>query len=164
MSWIATPSRTVARHPGTSPNDGSCDQTAKVAGAPTASTPPDHPYGFVFLNCRLTGDPAPWIDPTGTIPPKSAKTVHAYLGRPWRPNASVAFIHCEMDDHIKPEGWHNWGKPANETSARYAEFGNTGPGAAPAKRVPWAKQLNRDEAAKISVASVLGGQDHWRPE
>lgn len=129
-----------------------------------ASTAQEKPYGFVFLNCKLTGDPAPWVDPAGVIPPRSTKNAKAYLGRPWRPYASVVFLRCEMGDHIRPEGWHNWGKPENEATARYAEYGNTGPGAATDKRVPWAKQLTKEEADKITLESVLGGSDNWKPK
>ncbi|HSV13464.1 MAG TPA: pectinesterase family protein, partial [Tepidisphaeraceae bacterium] len=59
-----------------------------------ASTPQDHPYGLVFLNCKLTGDATPW-DPATTNPASTVKprvTPIADLGRPWRPYASVAYI------------------------------------------------------------------------
>ena len=88
----------------------------------------------------------------------------ADLGRPWRPYASVAFISCWMGNHsIKPEGWNNWGKEANEQTARYAEYNSTGPGVNPDQRVKWARQLTKDEADKITVESVLGGSDGWNP-
>jgi pectinesterase len=129
-----------------------------------ASTPQAHPYGFVFLHCRLTGDPTPWVDPTtgeaknkGTRPPK------ADIGRPWRPYGSVTYIDCEMGDHIKPEGWDNWRNPVNERTARYAEYNNRGPGAKPEKRVAWSKQLTKEEAAKLTVSHLLGGSDGWNP-
>ena len=47
-------------------------------------------------------------------------------------------------------------RPENEKTARYVEFGNTGPGADTSKRVPWSKQLSADEAAKYTVENVLG--------
>lgn len=129
-----------------------------------ASTPQDHPFGFVFLRCTLTGDPAPWIDPKGEIPPNPSPNPLAYLGRPWRQYASVAFIECEIGSHVRPEGWHNWLKPDYETSVRYTEFANTGPGARPEGRVAWARQLRNGEAELITVRAVLGGADHWRPD
>lgn len=143
-----------------------CEIKSKNGGYVTAaSTPPEQAYGFVFLDCRLTSDPAPWIDPSGKIPaPKSSKKPPlAYLGRPWRPHASVVFVNCEMGSHIKPEGWHNWGKPENEQTARYAEYKNKGPGAHPDQRVAWSKQLIRGEGEKITVEAVLSGSDRWRP-
>ena len=141
-----------------------CQLHSKNGGYITAaSTPPERPFGFVFLHCKLTGDDVPWVDPTGTAPAKVWKLPNAQLGRPWRAHASVAFLECEMGDHIKPEGWNNWGKTENETTARFVEFGNTGRGAQQDKRVPWAKLLSKEEAAKITAKSVLVGTDGWNP-
>lgn len=142
-----------------------CEIHSKNGGYVTAaSTPKEKPFGFVFLNCRLSGDAVPWKDPS---PSSSAKPATpnklAYLGRPWRPAASVAFVHCQLGDHIRPEGWNNWGKAENEKTARYAEYGNTGPGAKPQKRVPWSRQLTKDEADQITVEKVLAGTDGWKP-
>ena len=120
-----------------------CHVHSKNGGYVTAAaTEQDQPFGYVFLNCKLTGDGAP-----------------AYLGRPWRDYSAVAFIRCEMGDHIRPEGWDNWRNPAREKTARYVEFGNTGPGAETGKRVPWAKQISADDAAKYTVQNVLGTWD-----
>ena len=69
-----------------------------------------------------------------------------------------------MGDHIMPAGWNNWGKSENEQSVRYAEYNSTGPGANPEARVRWAKQLTKDEAAKISIESVFGCGDGWCPQ
>jgi len=143
-----------------------CEIHSKSGGFVTAaSTPQDHPYGFVFLNCRLTGEPTswsnPWPDPDS--PSGRAGTPKAFLGRPWRPYASVTFLNCEMGDHIQPEGWNNWGKSENETTARYAEYNSTGPGANPESRVAWSRQLTQEEADKITVEAVLAGPDGWNP-
>ena len=113
-----------------------------------ASTPPDHAFGFVFSHCVITGDE-----------PES----RTYLGRPWRNDASVAFLNSEMSDVVRPEGWNNWRRPEAEKTARYVEFGNTGPGADPKKRVAWARQLTARQAEAITVQSVLGGMDGWDP-
>ncbi len=113
-----------------------------------ASTPADQKYGYVFSNCKITGQPV------------GKKT---FLGRPWRDYASVTFLNTEMDDMIKPEGWHNWSKPEREKTARYAEYNSFGPGAAPQKRVGWSRQLNKEEAETITVAETLAGNDGWNP-
>ena len=143
-----------------------CKIHSKNGGYVTAaSTPQDKPWGFVFLDCKLTGDAIPW-DPATTNPASTEKprsTRVASLGRPWRPYAAVAFVRCEMDSHIDPAGWNNWGKAENEQTARYFEFGNTGPGAKRDKRVAWAKELSKDEAGKLTPAAVLGGSDGWNP-
>jgi pectinesterase len=140
-----------------------CEIHSKNGGHITAAnTPPDHPFGFVFMNCRLTGDPQPWISAAG-IPANTNSVPLADLGRPWRPYASVTYLNCEMGDHIKAEGWNNWRNPTNELTARYAEYNSTGPGANPEARFKWAKQLTKAEAEKITIESVLGGGDGWNP-
>ena len=87
----------------------------------------------------------------------------ALLGRPWQPHAAVAFLRCEIDQHIKPEGWDNWRKPENEKTARYCEYQCTGAGADHSKRVSWSKELTADEAEKYTVDNILSGNDHWKP-
>ena len=57
-------------------------------------------------------------------------------------------MNCEMGSHIRPEGWHNWGKQSNEQTARYSEYNNHGAGAATKARVAWSRQLTKKEAAK----------------
>lgn len=141
-----------------------CEIHSKNGGYITAaSTPLEKEFGFVFLNCKLTGDSIPWSDPTGKIVTKTNQDARAYLGRPWRSSASVAFLNCDIGAHIRPEGWHNWGNPTNELTARYSEYGSTGPGAHLMARVKWAKALTEGEARTISARSVLAGNDGWNP-
>ncbi|RAK65325.1 pectin esterase [Hymenobacter edaphi] len=114
-----------------------------------ASTTPRQRYGFVFLDCRFTAAPA---------------AHKVYLGRPWRPYARTVLVRCELGAHIRPEGWHNWGKPANEQTAYYAEYQSTGPGAPAGQRVAWSRQLTRRQARPYTVARIFGGQqDAWVP-
>jgi pectinesterase len=125
-----------------------CEIHSKRNGYLTAaSTPKDAPYGFVFLNCRLTG----------------VADARVYLGRPWRDYAHVLFLNCALGPHIRPEGWHNWNQPERETTARYGEFGSTGPGANPDGRVKWSRQLSAAEARAITPRGVLQGRDGWNP-
>jgi len=113
-----------------------------------ASTPQEAPFGFVFSNCRITGE---------------SPGVRTYLGRPWRAFSSVTYLNTEMSGVVRPEGWFNWNDHAREKTARYAEFNSTGPGADPKARVPWARQLTAEEAKAITVEKVLGGSDGWNP-
>ena len=112
-----------------------------------ASTPRNQAKGYLFEGCKLTAAPG----------------VKAYLGRPWRPYAQTVFAGCEMGDHIYPEGWHNWNKKEAEKSAYYAEFNNSGPGAALSARVKWSKQLSVKEARNHTLESYLAGDDNWNP-
>jgi pectinesterase len=111
-----------------------------------ASTNSIIPFGFVFVDCKLTADSA---------------TNNVSLGRPWSPTASVTYLNCWMDKHINPQGWNNWKNPANENTARYAEYNSTGPGASPQSRVKWSRQLTEEESGKYSLEMILG---LWNPE
>lgn len=111
-----------------------------------ASTEKGNKFGFVFINCNITGNAA---DST------------FYLGRPWRPYSNVVFLRCNLSSLIKPEGWNNWGNPENEKTAFYAEYKNMGPGYQPAKRVDWAHQLSDKEAQTYTMKNIFGD---WIPE
>jgi pectinesterase len=89
--------------------------------------------------------------------------VKTYLGRPWRIYANTVFMNTEMSEVVRPEGWNNWKKKEAESTTRYAEFNNTGPGADPKTRAAWAKQLSKREAKKLTPKEVLAGTDGWNP-
>ena len=76
------------------------------------------------------------------------------------PYAATLFMNCEMGSHIRPEGWHNWGKQSNEQTARYSEYNNHGSGAATKARVAWSRQLTKKEAAKVTIKNVFG-EEAW---
>lgn len=113
-----------------------------------ASTPQGAPFGLVFADCRIT----------------AAEGVRTYLGRPWRDYARVVFLRTSMASAVAPAGWHDWNKPQAHGTAFYAEFASTGPGAGPAGRVPWSRQLSAAEAAAYGARHVLGGGDQWDPQ
>jgi pectinesterase len=110
-----------------------------------ASTPVDQPFGFIFSNCKITGEP----------------DVKTFLGRPWRIYASTIFLNCEMSDIVRPGGWFDWKKTEAHKTARYAEFKSTGVGANPTNRPAWVKQLTKADAKKMTMEKVLGG---WNPK
>ncbi len=119
-----------------------CTIVCKDHGFVTApSTNEGTAYGFVFLDCKITGD---------------APEASFYLGRPWRPFGKSAFLRCELGGMIKPEGWHNWGKADNEKTCFFAEYKNTGKGASIEKRVGWSHQLSDAEAAAYTPENILG--------
>lgn len=113
------------------------------------STPISQKYGFLFLDCHLTGDV-----PDGSV----------YLGRPWHPGldpyavGNAVFINCELRPHICPAGWTDMGGFLAK-NARFYEFENTGSGAA-APGNETRPQLTREEAALYSKDRVLG----WNPD
>ena len=113
-----------------------------------ASTPNNVEFGYVFNHCRLIAEEG--ID-------------KVFLGRPWRPYAYTLFMNCELGKHIVPAGWHNWGNAANEQTARYLEYNNSGEGAATSQRAPWSRQLSKKEAAAITPQRVFRIESQWMP-
>lgn len=124
-----------------------CEIFSKKGGSyiTAASTKENAAYGFVFINCKLTGD---------------APENSVYLGRPWRPHAQTVFIDCFMDKHIKKEGWHNWNKPEAEKTTFYAEYQSSGPSANADSRVKWSHQLTKEDLNHYSLEKILDG---WLP-
>ena len=111
-----------------------------------ASTPQQHQFGYVFSDCILTGD----------------TTLHSVsLGRPWRQYANVAYIHCYIGPHIKPEGWSNWNNTDNYKTTRYSEYKNYGPGANISSRVSWSHQLTDEEVKRYTIKNIFGD---WDPD
>lgn len=114
-----------------------------------ASTPADQPYGYIFNHCTLTAAP---------------ETTAVYLGRPWRPYAHTLFMNCNFGNHIRPEGWHNWNNPANEQTARYQEFNNSGKGADNSRRVSWSYQLKAKDIKSLTPEKVFKIGSVWLPK
>ena len=127
-----------------------CHLHGKQDGAFTAaSTAAETPVGFVFYKCRLTTAP---------------EVKSMYLGRPWRPYASTYFVECDMDGEINPQGWHNWGDKANETTARYGEYGCTGRAASREGRAGWSKTLTEEDAKRLTDPAHLFTRTlEWNP-
>jgi pectinesterase len=152
-----------------------CDIVSRDRGSATdngyitaASTQIYNPYGFLFINCRLTKETPAMAD--GSVA----------LGRPWHPTTNwsdgtrsadpnavgcVVFKNCHMEAHISTKGWNPmagkdkdgnkiWFQPQD---ARFYEYGSTGPGAlgSDTRRV-----LSDSEARNYTLATVLGG---WEP-
>lgn len=111
-----------------------------------ASTIEGNEFGYVFINCNLTGD---------------ADANSVYLGRPWRPFARTVYINCAIDSTIKPEGWHNWSKTDAEKTTFYAEYNSKGAGADASKRVSWSHQLTKEQSKKYTAKNILSGKDNW---
>ncbi|RYY48125.1 MAG: pectinesterase [Chitinophagaceae bacterium] len=105
-----------------------------------ASTSEGKAFGFVFLDCKILADSA---------------VSKLFLGRPWRAHAKTAFIRCELPAAIAAAGWDNWGNAANEASAVYVEYANTGAGAEESKRVSWSRQLNKNELKAYSLDNIF---------
>jgi pectinesterase len=120
-----------------------------------ASTEPYVPFGYVFNKCTITG----------------AGTATTDLGRPWQPYASVAYINSSLSGVIKLTGWNDWGNTANDATARFGEYNNTGAGSSMTSRPSWVKRITASEAASYTVLNVMKGTyaspqviDNWNPQ
>jgi pectinesterase len=120
-----------------------CDISCKDDGYVTAaSTPEDVEHGYVFHNCRVTGD---------------ASDGSVFLGRPWRPYAKTLFRECYLGDVINNQGWHPWS--GREETCWYAEYDNEGPGKWQSGRVAWANRLGDLQASYYTYDSVFTAWD-----
>ncbi|GAV73395.1 Pectinesterase domain-containing protein [Cephalotus follicularis] len=96
--------------------------------------------GYSFVHCKVTGIG------TGT-----------YLGRAWKSRPKVVFAYSTMDSVVNPLGWSVNLQPAREKTVFYGELKNSGPGANPAGRASFTKQLSEAEAQPfISLGFIAG--------
>lgn len=102
------------------------------------SSPKGQTYGYIFNHCRFIG----------------SEPNTCYLGRPWREYAKVVILNSEIGDHIKPEGWHDWGKIDAHDTVYFAEYKNYGPGAA-GLCPSWTHTLTDTEAENYTYTSVF---------
>lgn len=111
---------------------------------------PEQQSGYVFDHCTITAAPQ-----VGSL----------FLGRPWRPYATVVFLNSQLDEKLDPAGWAEWhaGETTRLETAFYAEHASFGPGSNPAKREPHARQLSGKEAEKYMTSTFLAGSDGWNP-
>jgi len=106
--------------------------------------------GFVFRDCRLVASPG---------------VENVYLGRPWRPYATVVFLNTWMDTHIVPAGWREWhpGETDYLPTASYVEYQSSGPGANELLREPHSTQLSGPQVERFEAQDFLRGADGWDP-
>ena len=106
--------------------------------------------GYVFHDCRLEAEP---------------DVENVYLGRPWRPYATVIYLSTWMGSHIVPAGWREWhpGETDYLPTALYSEYQSSGPGAGSSQREPYAYQLTTEQAQKFEPKAFLSGGDGWNP-
>lgn len=99
---------------------------------------PTEDSAFVFHDCRLTADPG---------------VKNVYLGRPWRPYATVVYLHTWMGPQIAPAGWREWhpGQTHSLNTAFFAEYDSAGPGTHPRQREPHSHQIKWAQAKKFTI-------------
>jgi len=127
--------------------------TAHGGGYITAQSKhsPEQDSGYVLNRCNLIVD----AGVTGPV----------FLGRPWRPYATVIYLNTEMGAHIDPAGWREWhpGETHSLETVFYAEFNSTGPGAHHDQRDPHTHFLTPQEEKQYEPSVFLRGADNWDP-
>lgn len=122
------------------------DPSVQIQGYVTAaSTPQGEENGFIFSNCKLTGD----------CPAHSV-----FLGRPWRDHAKTVFLNCTYGAHIHPLGFDDWGKKHAHDTVFFAEYNCAAEEQSKnqslavngqKKRADFSRQLSPEEAARYDV-------------
>lgn len=112
------------------------------------STPADHRYGIVCMDCTISFPSSDEVDFDG------AKFSYFYLGRPWQNAPRAVFIRCEEPAALRAEGWTTM----SVEPKLFAEYGCTGPGAAAdrlSQRANGGRQLSLAEGAEYVVANIF---------
>ncbi len=117
-----------------------CHLHALSDGYYTAASTPEGRYGYIFDACTFTAS-----EGIGKL----------WLGRPWRPYAQVILKDCLIDAPVDPQGWNDWGDPANHRTARFWEYSCSGKGADRSGRVAWSKKLSNGRAHRITKDKVF---------
>lgn len=106
--------------------------------------------GYVFVDSKITAESGI----SGIVLARIDASVY--------PGSHVAYINCEMGNHIAPEGWTVTGGGGG--SLRFWEYQSTDASGRPldvSRRHPSSRQISADQAAMMrDPANVLGG---WNP-
>nr|QIR83170.1 pectin methylesterase 12 [Cunninghamia lanceolata] len=119
-------------------------------------TDPNQNTGISIQNCSFTGE-ADLIAANSTFP--------TYLGRPWKLYSRTVIMISQMDGIINPAGWLEWNGDFALDTLYYAEYQNSGAGAAGDGRVKWPgfKVItDENEALKFTVGQFIGSS--WLQE
>jgi len=117
-----------------------CHIHALWDGYYTAASTPEGRYGYIFDACTFTAS-----EGIGKL----------WLGRPWRPYAQVILKDCLIDAPVDPQGWNDWGDPANHRTARFWEYSCSGKGSDRSGRVAWSKKISNGRAHRITKDKVF---------
>lgn len=113
---------------------------------------PNQNTGISIQNCNIT-------------PAASLAGVSSYLDRPWKNYSTTVYIGNSIESFIDPTGWLPWVGTTAPSTIFYAEFQNSGPGAATRNRVNWKGlklNLNAGQVKKFTVGPFIQG-DKWIP-
>ena len=119
------------------------------------STPADHNYGIVCMDCTITFPSSDEVDFDGS------KFSYFHLGRGWYPTQEAkpraVFLRCEEPASLKAEGWTTM-SATSPAPTLFAEYRCTGEGATAdrlAQRANGGRQLSDAEAAEYTVEKIF---------
>ncbi len=140
-----------------STNNGYITAHSGMLTAPNADGSKGMLYGYVFMGCTLSAENGV-LD--GTVS----------LGRPWRCDATVAWINCEMGAHIATSAYGTEGATKTRytymegggrnnlpSEANFAEFGNTGAGAVNTESDDFTLLQNADNYTLTNIFATTNG-------
>ncbi|KAK4273322.1 hypothetical protein QN277_021748 [Acacia crassicarpa] len=110
--------------------------------------------GIVLQNCQIMPDASLNAD---------RLTIKSYLARPWKAFSRAIFMENEIGDLIQADGYLPWMGSMYLDTCYFAEYANSGPGAATNNRVKWGHGvLTKDEATQYTAESWLQAST-WLP-
>ena len=89
-----------------------------------------------------------------TVLDKAKSEGSVYLGRPWRADAACYWLDCSLSEEVCAGGWDNWHDPENEKTARFGEYGSTGPGSAPVRAFGSVDSIAEADAQRAMLARL----------
>ncbi|XP_028792005.1 pectinesterase-like [Neltuma alba] len=110
--------------------------------------------GIVLQNCQIMADASLQAD---------RLTVKSYLARPWKAYSRAIFMESEIGDLINADGYLPWMGSMFLDTCYFAEYANTGPGAATNNRVKWSHGvITKDDATQYTAEPWLQAGS-WLP-
>ncbi|KAL1568096.1 pectinesterase [Salvia divinorum] len=112
---------------------------------------PNQNTGIVIQKCRITA--------TADLKPVLS-SFPSYLGRPWKQYSRTVVMQTDISNVIHPAGWFEWDGNFALATLFYAEYKNTGAGAATGGRVKWGGfrvLTSAAQAQPFTAGNFIGG-------
>ncbi|RAL51535.1 hypothetical protein DM860_011037 [Cuscuta australis] len=96
----------------------------------------------------------------------AGRSIESYLGRPWKKYSRTVIMNTNMEGFLNHAGWTEWPGAPDDTydTVYYAEYQNSGDGAATDGRVAWKGYIREGfDPSKFTVAAFIDGNS-WLPK